>query len=65
MTYVTVWTLQRGIIHPPEPVDAATEYVLTREAIHASLERDPALTDKQWLIEEGRRHFTRKRRFAA
>ena len=55
MNYVQVWSLQRGIISPSLPVDDVNNAALNREAIRASLERDPPMTMEEWWREEGQR----------
>lgn len=48
MSYVQVWTLQRGVIDPPEPVDAFTgAYMTNQDVQRVSIERDPPLTQRQ------------------
>ena len=62
--FVAVWSLQRGIIDPPEPLDAAGQYAANLEAQNDAqaayrsvrYERDPPLTaEQEWMEELGRR----------
>jgi len=62
--YVAIWSLKRGIIDPPEPLDDAGECLANLEvqddaqAAYRSVryERDPPLTaEQEWLEELGRR----------
>jgi hypothetical protein len=63
--YVAIWSLMRGIIYPPEPLDAAGQYAANLEAYNAQAayhsvryERDPPLTaEQEWIEELGRRTF--------
>ena len=60
---LVVWTLRRGIVDPPEPLDAANQAAAQKEALLASMVRDPHLTQKQWMEEEGfRSMYIRKNR---
>jgi len=62
--YVAIWSLKRGIIDPPEPLDDAGECLANLEvqddaqAAYRAVryERDPPLTaEQEWLEELGRR----------
>ena len=65
MRWVAVWSLKRGIVDPPEPVDNVTQRILQAEYFRAMLDRDPPLTMEQWWAEEGRRGgYEKKRRIA-
>ena len=62
MSYFIVWTLKRGIVSPPEPVDAVTQFILDQPHRQASLDRDSCLTQEQWWREEGIRAGYSKRK---
>ena len=64
MRWVAVWSLKRGIIDPPEPVDDASARILQTEYRLAMMERDTSYTMEQWWAEEGRRSGYVKRRVA-
>ena len=62
--FVAIWSLKRGIIDPPEPLDAAGQREANLEAQNDAqtaypsvrYERDPPLTaEQEWLEELGRR----------
>ena len=61
--FVAIWSLKRGIINPPEPLDDAEQCeanlaVYNAQAAYRAVryERDPPLTEEQrWLEELGRR----------
>jgi len=61
--FFLVWSLKRGIIDPPEPLDDAEQRAANLEAYNAQAayravryERDPPLTEEQrWIEELGRR----------
>ncbi len=61
--YVAIWSLKRGIIDLPEPLDDAEQCEANLEAYNAQAayravryERDPPLTEEQRCLEElGRR----------
>jgi hypothetical protein len=61
--FVAVWTLMRGVIDPPEPLDSAGqreanlgEYNAQADYRAVRYERDPPLTaEQEWLEELGRR----------
>ena len=62
--YVAIWSLKRGNIDPPEPLDDAGECLANLEvqddaqAAYRAVryERDPPLTaEQEWLEELGRR----------
>jgi hypothetical protein len=62
--FVAVWSLQRGIIDPPEPLDDAGQRLANLEAQNDAqeayravrYERDSPLTPEQdWMEELGRR----------
>lgn len=62
ITYVTIWSLKRGVIDPPEGLSESNQYLCQRAATLASMERDPVLTAAQYWHEElGRRQSARKR----
>lgn len=65
--FVAVWSLQRGIIDPPEPLDDAGQHLANMEtqAAYRSVryERDPPLTaEQEWMEELGRRTFPNQTR---
>jgi hypothetical protein len=69
--YVAVWSLKRGIIDPPEPLDAAEQCLANLEAQNDAqaayrsvrYERDTPLTEEQeWMEESGRRTFPNQTR---
>ena len=60
-TYYEVWSLQRGIINPPEKLSGDNQYLAERAAVQARLERDPQLTQRQRWQEEIARRMPRKR----
>ena len=64
MNYVTCWTLMRGVIDPPEPVDAVTQFEMERAARAASFERDPPMSQQDRWFEESHNYGYRKRRVA-
>jgi hypothetical protein len=61
--FFLVWSLKRGIIDPPEPLDDTGQYAANLEEYNAQAdyrsvryERDPPLTEEQrWIEELGRR----------
>jgi hypothetical protein len=62
MKFYVVWTLRRGILDPPEYLDAETQYELERAYVQE--ERDAPLTEKEWRDEVGyRRSSARRRRY--
>lgn len=70
MNYVTVWTLKRGIVDPPEQLSdidsqrAEIQAVVDRHEDYRRKrwERDPALSEMQWWAEEAARGGYEKRR---
>ena len=68
--FVAVWSLQRGSIDPPEPLDAAGQREAILEAYNEQAdyrsvryERDPPLTTEQeWMEELGRRTVPKQTR---
>ena len=60
-TYLQIWTLQHGVINPPEKLSDADQYLAERAAVQAGLERDPQLTQRQRWQEEITRQTPRKR----
>jgi hypothetical protein len=69
--FVAVWSLQRGIIDPPEPLDDAGQRLANLEAQNDAqeayravrYERDPPLTEEQrWIEELGRRTVPKQTR---
>lgn len=50
-----VWTLKRGIVDPPEPLDPENAAHLVWDDINTREERDAPLTQEQQWMEEGRR----------
>ena len=62
----SVWSLRRGCINPPEPVDIGTQFALQYEARQAAFERDPPMTQEQWWMEEGRScGYVKRKKYAA
>jgi hypothetical protein len=62
MTYRVVWTLNRGNLDPPEPLPPAQQHLAwTQHQLDLmaerrfSRERDPQLTDREHIQEEGQR----------
>jgi hypothetical protein len=64
MRHVLVWALKRGVVNPPEPVSPEDEQLLQRESILAAIERDEALSHRQWVEEEGWRSGYSRRKIA-
>ncbi len=70
MNFVTVWTLRRGIVDPPEPLSdrdserAEIQAVMDRHYDYRQKrwERDPALSEREWWAEEAQRGGYGKRR---
>ena len=65
--YVAIWSLKRGIIDPPEPLDAAGQHLANMETQEAyrsvCYERDSPLNEEQeWMEELGRRTFPNQTR---
>ena len=61
-TYYEVWSLQSGIINPPEKLSGENQYLCQRAETRLSLERDPAMTQRQlWNEEINRREITRRK----
>ena len=69
--FVAVWSLKRGIVDPPEPLDAAGQREANLEAQNDAqtayrsvrYERDPPLNEEQeWMEELGRRTFPNQTR---
>ena len=69
--FVVIWTLQRGILDPPELLDDAGQCLANLEAqndaqaVYRSVryERDPPLTaEQEWMEELGRRTFPNQTR---
>ena len=69
--YVAIWSLKRGIIDPPEPLDAAGQREANLEAQNDAqtayrsvrYECDPPLTEEQrWIEELGRRTVPKQTR---
>jgi hypothetical protein len=65
--FVAIWSLKRGIIDPPEPLDAAGQHLANMETQEAyrsvCYERDPPLNEEQeWMEELGRRTFPNQTR---
>ena len=63
MNHVKIWSLKRGRIDPPEPLDYSQEIRIfseNPETRHIQWERDPPMGQKERLIEEGRRRRPRK-----
>ncbi len=65
--FVVVWTLRRGIVDPPEPLDDAGQRAANMEAQNDTqaayrsvrYERDPPMTaEQEWMEELGRRTQT-------
>ena len=65
--FVVVWTLRRGIVEPPEPLDDAGQRAANMEAQNDTqaayrsvrYERDPPMTaEQEWMEELGRRTQT-------
>lgn len=69
--FVAVWSLKRGSIDPPEPLDDAGQREANLEAQNDAqaayrsvrYERDPPLTaEQEWMEELGRRTFPNQTR---
>ena len=69
--FVALWSLQRGSIDPPEPLDDTGQCLANLEAQNDAqaacravrYERDPPLTEEQeWMEELGRRTFPNQNR---
>ena len=68
--FFAIFTLQRGIIDPPEQLDAADQRqaniaIYTEQEVYRSVryERDPPLTEEQrWIEELGRRTAPKQNR---
>jgi hypothetical protein len=53
--FVAIWSLQRGIIDPPEPLDEANQIAANVAERMFQRERDGPLTRREWAAEEGYR----------
>ena len=69
--FVAVWSLNRGIVDPPEPLDDAGQHAANLQAQNDAqeayrsvrYERDPPLTEEQrWIEELGRRTVPKQTR---
>ena len=60
---LVVWTLRRGIVAPPQPLDAANQAAADAATAIHQLERDKPLAQFEWNEEEVyRSRYVRKNR---
>lgn len=65
--FVAVWSLQRGVIDPPEPLDESSQRMADKRLRDESCglvdERDKPMTaEQEWLEELGRRTVPKQTR---